>query len=168
MSTSNVNILDTPIEFLKGVGPKKAEALQKELRVFTFRDLLFHFPFRYEDRTKFALAKEVSQEGQIVQLKASIVSVEVIKGKRSSRTQAIAKDASGFINLIWFQGGKWIAENLKTDYEYVIYGKVSLYGSRKTIAHPELSLANEVSTLNKTYIYLYFLIRVIILGKNHR
>ena len=155
MSTSNANILDTPIEFLKGVGPKKAEALQKELRVFTFRDLLFHFPFRYEDRTKFALAKEVSQEGQIVQLKASIVSVEVIKGKRSSRTKAIAKDASGFINLIWFQGGKWIAENLKTDYEYVIYGKVSLYGSRKTIAHPELSLANEVSTLNKTYIPVY-------------
>ncbi len=155
MSNPNINILDTPIEFLKGVGPKKAQALQKELRVSTFRDLLFHFPFRYEDRTKFTLAKEVREEGQIVQLKATIISVEVVKGKRSSRTQAIAKDASGFINLIWFQGGKWIAENIKTGHEYVIYGKVSLYGSRKTIAHPELSLANEVSSLNKTFIPVY-------------
>lgn len=156
MNQQNTNILDTPIEFLKGVGPKKAEALQKELRVFTFRDLLFHFPFRYEDRTKFTLAKDATQEGQVVQIKATIISVEVVKGKRrSSRTQAIAKDPSGFINLVWFQGGKWIADNLKTGHEYVIYGKVSLYGSRKTIAHPELSLANESSTLNKTFIPVY-------------
>ena len=155
MSQQIENILDTPIEFLKGVGPKRAEALQKELRVFTFRDLLFHFPFRYEDRTKFIAVKDAREEGQVVQMKANIISVEVVKGKRTSRTQAIAKDASGFINLVWFQGGKWIAENLKTGYEYVIYGKVSLYGSRKTIAHPELTLANEVSTLNKTFIPVY-------------
>jgi len=83
LNQSNTNILDTPIEFLKGVGPKRAEALQKELRVYTFRDLLFHFPFRYEDRTKFTLTKDVREEGQVVQIKANIISVEVVKGKRS-------------------------------------------------------------------------------------
>lgn len=155
MSLQGEKILDTPIEFLKGVGPKKAQTLQKELRVFTFRDLLFHFPFRYEDRTNFTAAKDIRQEGQVVQLKATIISVEVVRGKRSSRTQAIAKDASGFINLVWFQGGKWIAENIKTGHEYIIYGKISLYGSRKTIAHPELSLVNEVTTENKTFIPVY-------------
>lgn len=156
MNNQESHILDTPIGYLKGVGPSKAESLQKELNVFSFGDLLFQFPFRYEDRTQFTPIKDIKQEGQTVQIKATILNVEQVKGSgRSRRTQAVAKDPSGFINLVWFQGGKWIAENIKIGHEYIIYGKVSLYGSRKTIAHPELNLYKGEKLGDKTFVPVY-------------
>ena len=150
------HILDTPIEFLKGVGPKKAATLQSELKVFTFRDLIFHFPFRYEDRTKFIAVKDLRTDNENVQIKAHIINVEQVKGNNSrKRTQAIAKDATGFLNLVWFQGGNWITENLKIGKEYIIYGKMTIYGSKKTIAHPELTLVGEEDGLDKTFVPVY-------------
>lgn len=148
------HILDTPIEFLKGVGPQRAEVLQKELRVFSFGDLLFQFPFRYEDRTSYTLIKDALSENQQVQIKATLISVDKVKGKRSSRTEAIAKDGSGFIHLVWFQGAKWILESLKPGAEYVIYGKISKYGTKKTIAHPEMRLSSEKVT-DSTFVPVY-------------
>lgn len=143
MDRSSQHILETPIEFLKGVGPQRAEVLQKELSVYTFADLLLQFPFRYEDRTKYTSIKDAVVENQPVQIKATIISVDKVKGKRNSRTEAVAKDGSGFIHLVWFQGAKWILESIKPGSEYVIYGRLTKYGTKKTIAHPELRLSSE-------------------------
>lgn len=138
------NILDTPIEFVKGVGPSKAETMQKELQVYRVRDLLFQYPFRYVDKTRFYKINELKTDGDIVQLKGKIVSLEKVKGKNNRyRLTALFKDDTGFVELIWFQGAKWLESSLKVGTEYICYGKVTIYAGKKNIPHPELELASE-------------------------
>ena len=133
------HILDTTVEYVKGIGPKKAEVLQKELRIFKVRDLLSMYPFRYVDKTKFHLIKDLRTDGDTVQLKGTLVSLEKIRGKNKRyRLQALLKDSTGFIELIWFQGVKYLADTLKEGEEYVVYGKVTIYSGKKNIAHPEM------------------------------
>ena len=134
--------LDTKIEFLKGVGPNRAETFQKELGVYSFRDLIFLFPFRYVDRTQFHLIKDARTDGDTLQLKGKLVSLERIKGKNNrSRLVGMLKDSSGFMELVWFQGVKILEGTLKEGEEYVVYGKVSIYKGKRTITHPEMELA---------------------------
>ena len=136
LSTSSY--LNTKIEFLKGVGPVRAELLSEELGIRTILDLLNHFPFRYVDRTKFHLIKD-AKDGDTVQLRGKIIEREKIKGRnRRYRLTALFKDSSGFLELTWFQGVKWIEEIIKEDVEYIAYGAVNIYKGKKTIAHPEL------------------------------
>lgn len=143
------NILDTNLEYIKGIGPKKAELLKKELKVFRVRDLLSIYPFRYIDKTKFHLIKDLRSDGDTVQLKGKLVSLEKIKGKNNRfRLQGLFKDSSGFIELIWFQGAKWLANILKEDAEYVVYGKLTIYKGKKNIAHPEMELLKERAAEN--------------------
>ncbi|MDF1698010.1 MAG: ATP-dependent DNA helicase RecG [Saprospiraceae bacterium] len=138
------NILDITLEYIKGVGPAKAELLKKELKVFRVRDLLTIYPFRYVDRTKFHLIKDLKSDGDTVQLKGKLVSLEKIKGKNNRfRLQGLFKDSSGFIELIWFQGAKWLGNVLKEDHEYVVYGKLTIYKGKKNIAHPEMELLSD-------------------------
>ena len=133
------HILDTTIEYVKGIGPKKAELIQKELKIFRVRDLLGSYPFRYVDKTKFHLIKDLRTDGDTVQLKGQLVSIEKIKGKNNRmRLQGLLKDSSGFIELIWFQGVKWLAGSLKEGDEYVVYGKVTIFNGKKNMAHPEM------------------------------
>ncbi len=138
--------LNSPIEYLKGVGPARAELLKKELGVFFIGDLLFNYPFRYIDRSKFHLIKDINQEGEMVQLKAKLISYEMIQGKKRKRLSALLKDPSGFIELVWFTGTKWIAESLKEGAEYVVYGRVNIYSGKKSIPHPELELLSVQKT----------------------
>jgi len=107
------DFLDTPIEFLKGVGPKKGEILKKEIGVFTFKDLIYHFPFRYEDRSLYAKVKDLPFIDQYVQLKGTIIHVSEVKTGRTSRLVAKFQDDTGIIDLVWFQGVKWIKPLLK-------------------------------------------------------
>ena len=108
------HILDTSLEYIKGIGPAKAEILKKELKAFRVRDLLTIYPFRYIDKTKFHLIKDLKNDGDTVLLKGKLVSLEKIKGKNNRfRLQGLFKDSSGFIELIWFQGAKWLANILK-------------------------------------------------------
>lgn len=138
------HILDTSLEYIKGVGPAKAEILKKELKVFRVRDLLTIYPFRYIDKTKFHLIKDLKYDGDTVQLKGKLVSLEQIKGKNNRfRLQGLFKDSSGFVELIWFQGAKWLANILKEDAEYVVYGKLTIYKGKKNIAHPEMELLKD-------------------------
>ena len=138
------HILDTGLEYLKGVGPAKAEVLKKDLKIFKVRDLLTIYPFRYIDKTKFHLIKDLKHDGDTVQLKGKLVSLEKIKGKNNRfRLQGLFKDSSGFIELIWFQGAKWLANILKEDAEYVLYGKLTIYKGKKNIAHPEMELLKD-------------------------
>jgi len=141
------HILDTTIEYVKGIGPKKAEVLQKELRIFKVRDLLSMYPFRYVDKTKFHQIKELRTDGDTVQLKGTLVSLEKIRGKNKRyRLQALLKDSTGFIELIWFQGVKYLADTLKEGEEYVVYGKVTIYSGKKNIAHPEMESVKKRAT----------------------
>jgi ATP-dependent DNA helicase RecG len=131
----------TSIEFLKGVGPQRAALLNKELNIFTFGDLIQHYPFRYEDRTKFYTIREVHDEMQFVQLKGSIRKKELIGTGFKKRLVAQLVDSTGEIELVWFQGINWVNDKLKTGIEYVVFGKPNLYGSKFNIAHPEIELA---------------------------
>ncbi len=130
--------LNTPIEFLKGVGPNRAELLKKEAGIFTFNDLLHYFPFRYVDRSQYHTVAELPQLDGYAQLKGKIVHVsERLIGKQN-RLIAKFQDHTGIIELVWFQGAKWIKPLLKPDVEFQVYGKAKLFGSSFNIPHPEI------------------------------
>lgn len=130
--------LSTPIEFLKGVGPNRAELLKKEAGIFTFNDLLHYFPFRYVDRSQYHTVSELPQLDGYAQLKGKIVHVsERLIGKQN-RLIAKFQDQTGSIELVWFQGAKWIKPLLKPDVEFQVYGKAKLFGSSFNIPHPEI------------------------------
>ena len=131
----------TSIEFLKGVGPQRAALLNKELSIFTFGDLMQHYPFRYEDRTKFYTIGTISDEMQFVQIKGFIKKKELIGVGFKKRLVAQMTDETGEIELVWFQGINWINEKLKPGVEYIAFGKPSRFGNKFNIAHPELDVA---------------------------
>ncbi len=135
--------LNSSIEFIKGVGPQRADLLKKELGIHTFGDALLHFPFRYEDRTTFYKIKDAKDNGVSIQLKGTIFSKELIKGQRSKRIVCILKDSSGFIELVWFKGIQAINAIVQVHQEYVVNGRITVYGGKKTMAHPELELLKE-------------------------
>jgi ATP-dependent DNA helicase RecG len=151
------NILETPIEFVKGIGPSRAETFQKELKIFTLMDMMTSYPFRYIDRTTFYLVKDINSDSELIQLKGTLVSIEKIKGKtQRSRLSAIFKDSSGFLELVWFQGVTWIDKTLKVGEEYIIFGRVTIFGGKKQMAHPEMELLAEAqNTLAKTFDPVY-------------
>jgi ATP-dependent DNA helicase RecG len=129
---------DTKIEFLKGVGPQRAALLQKELNIFTFGDLIQHYPFRYEDRTKFFKIRELNETMPSVQVRGKILRFEMIGGKRVKRLVGHFADETGEVELVWFQGIKWTLDKIKPGIEYIVFGKPNRYGRSISIAHPEI------------------------------
>lgn len=128
----------TRVEFLKGIGPKKAELLNKELGIFTYADLLQFYPFRYEDRTKFYHIRELNEQLPNVQLKGQIRTFETVGAGRKQRLVAHFYDDSGQVELVWFQGAKWIKNKIKPGVPYVVFGKPNRFGQKFSIAHPEI------------------------------
>ncbi|MBN4081621.1 ATP-dependent DNA helicase RecG [bacterium AH-315-C07] len=139
----NENILDTSIEYLKGVGPKKADLLKKELGIYHFRDLLGFYPFRYVDRTKFYKINEITEELPYIQIRGKLGAVQKIGANRAARLVASFHDETGKIDLIWFRGITWIAKFLKPNQEYVAFGKPNYYKGRPNLPHPELETIAE-------------------------
>jgi ATP-dependent DNA helicase RecG len=139
------DFLSTPIEYLKGVGPQRAELLRKEIGIHSFNDLLHYFPFRYIDRSRYYSIREAILHDGYVQLKGRITHVSDGGVGRAKKLTARVEDESGKIDLIWFQGIKWIKNSITIGEEYQIFGKVKLYGSSYTIAHPELIKMKEVT-----------------------
>jgi len=139
------HFFDTPVEYLKGVGPQRAVLLQKELRVFTFGDLIQHYPFRHEDRTRFYKAAEVTGELPAVQLRGKILRMEVMGAGYKKRLAGVFSDGTGEIELVWFQGINWVVGKIKPGVEYIVFGKPSRYGHTISIAHPEVEPATETS-----------------------
>ena len=129
----------TPIEYLKGVGPQRAELLTSEIGVRTFGDLLNYFPFRYIDRSQYHQINELISLDTYAQLKGRIIQIAESGNTRHKRLTAKFQDVSGVIDLIWFQGVKWIKPLLKVGVEYQVYGKAKQYGSTWSIPHPELT-----------------------------
>jgi ATP-dependent DNA helicase RecG len=135
------NIFDTPIEFLKGVGPARAELLRKELGISTYQDLLQYYPFRYEDRTRFYRINELEDGMPLVQVAARITSFEIVGAKYKQRLVAHVTDDTGNLELVWFKGATWIQKQLKIGVDYVIFGKPTRYGRKLNMAHPEIDVA---------------------------
>ncbi len=133
------DFLKTPIEFLKGVGPQRADLLRQELGIHTFSDLLNHFPFRYIDRSRYVTVSELSTMETAAQLRGRIIAVSESGVGRTKKLSAKFQDESGIIDLIWFQGIRWIKPLLKIGVEYQLYGKAKIYGSTWNMPHPELT-----------------------------
>jgi len=140
------NLLQTEIKFLKGVGPKRAALLEKELNISTIGDLIFYFPYKYIDRTKFYKISEIDPNLPYIQLKGKIIRGETIGHKNRQRFVAFFSDGTGEIDLVWFKGIKWIKQSLNPVKEYIVFGKPTLFGNRINIAHPEME---EVSKLDE-------------------
>lgn len=138
------HILETSIEFLKGVGPQRAELLRSELGIFTYQDLLEHYPYRYIDRSSYTSIKDLPYAENHVQVKGWIESVKEIGVGRAKKLMARFRDESGAIELIWFQGGNWIKSQLQVNVAYQLFGKPKLYGNTWNIPHPELTPWAEV------------------------
>lgn len=136
-----MSILATAIEYLKGVGPAKADLLKKELRIFRFADLLRHYPYRYADRSRFMKVIDIRDFEAEVQILGRITQIEEAGARgRGQRLVARFEDDSGAVELIWFKGISWLKRSLKLHQPYVLYGKPSLFQSRISFAHPELEL----------------------------
>jgi ATP-dependent DNA helicase RecG len=148
--------LDTPIEYLKGVGPVKGELLKNELHIHTFHDLLYHFPYRYADRTKLYKISEIREEMPYVLVKGKIITVTAHGDKRTTRLTVQFRDETGSMDLVWFQGIKWMRDVLKAGEEYIAFGKPSLYGSRLNMVHPELEKAEEGQDASSTYLKPFY------------
>jgi ATP-dependent DNA helicase RecG len=140
--------LNTSIEYLKGVGPQKAELLRKELGIFKYSDLLTFYPFRYVDRTKYYRVKEINADLPYVQLRGKIVHTKMVGVKRKQRFVATFADYTGTLELVWFQGAKWFSEKIKphATNEYIVFGKPTVFNGTFNISHPEIELVSEENT----------------------
>jgi ATP-dependent DNA helicase RecG len=139
-------IFDTRIEYLKGVGPQKGELLNKELNIFTYGEMLQHYPFRYEDRTKFFKIRELSDDLENVQVMARIKKIELIGTGGKRRLVAHVFDETGEMEMTWFKGIQWVQKKLPAGAAFIFFGKPAQFGRKWSIAHPEMepvTAANE-------------------------
>lgn len=152
-----MNLFETPIEFLKGVGPQRGDLLRKELNIHKYGDLLHLFPNRYIDKTKYFKINQLQNTNSEFQIIGKIINLKTVdQGKGKSRLVATFIDDTGQMELVWFQGQKWIRESLKINEVYVIFGKVSQFGGTFSMAHPEMDLLEEhkasiASTMQPVY-----------------
>ncbi|MEP6728480.1 MAG: ATP-dependent DNA helicase RecG [Bacteroidota bacterium] len=133
----NNSILANPIEYLKGVGPQRGDILKKELGIYTFNDLLEHFPNRHIDKTKVSLIREITPQTEFIQIAGKLISAEIVGEKRGRRLIANLRDSSGTIELVWFQGINWVEKALQLGNEYLVYGRTSFFQGIPQISHPE-------------------------------
>ena len=131
-------ILQTDIQFVPGVGPKRAGILNKELDVFTLGDLLRYYPYRYIDRSRMYYVHEIDGSMPYIQLKGKITAFETFGEGRKKRLVAHFTDGTGFIDLVWFQGIRFVESKYKANQEYIVFGKPTLFGNRWNMAHPDI------------------------------
>ncbi|MCA5005701.1 ATP-dependent DNA helicase RecG [Sphingobacterium bovistauri] len=132
----------TPIEYLKGVGPQKADVLKKELQIFTIGDLLQYYPFRYIDRTKFHKIRQLHSDLIGAQVLGRLIQLKEVGEKRAKRLVGIFKDETGSMELVWFQSVAFLQKSLKVGSAYIIYGKPTEFNGQISITHPEIELYN--------------------------
>ncbi len=148
--------LQTPIDYLKGVGPSRADLLRSELGIQTYQDLINLFPNRYLDRTKYYNINELQRNSAEVQIIGKITGFKEIAQKRGKRLVGNFQDETGRIELVWFRGQKWIRDSIQTNVPYVIFGKVNWFNGVFSMPHPELELLkvheqNLSSTMQAVY-----------------
>lgn len=133
-----VDLLQTKIEFLKGVGPKRAELLNKELSIFTYQDMLAHFPFRYVDKSKVHKVNQICSDAVYYQLVGTVSNMQSFGSPRVTRITATFTDETGSVELVWFQGLKWIRSRFRPGMKYLIFGKANFFNNRYSFVHPEV------------------------------
>ena len=133
--------LNQEIKFLSGVGPKRAELLNKELGIYTFEDLLYYFPYKYIDRSKFYQIKDLNQDLSFIQVKGKITGFDLVGEVRKKRLIAYFSDGTGVMELLWFKGLSYIQKSLLINTEYIVFGKPGYFNGKYNIIHPEVENA---------------------------
>ncbi len=146
------SILANPIEYLKGVGPQRADLLKKELNIFSFNDLLNHFPNRHIDKTKISFIRQITAQTEYIQVAGKLISVYVIGEKRSRRLVAELKDDTGSIELVWFQGINWMQKILQSGNNYLVYGRTGFFQGMPQITHPEIEPYSREKSEGKSFL----------------
>lgn len=150
-----MDILQTDIKFIPGVGPKRAETLNKEIDVFTLGDLLRWYPYRYIDKTRIYYVHEVNSSSAYIQLKGRITAFETFGEGRKRRLVGHFTDGTGFIDLVWFQGIRYIETSLRVGQEYIVFGKPSMFGNKFNIAHPDVEPYNSEADTPSGFMAMY-------------
>ena len=145
-----MDILSSSIDYLKGVGPTRADLLKKELRIFTYGDLLFHYTFMYIDRSKIHNVSELTYDMPYVQIKGVVTKLEEKGKKRAKRLIAYFKDETGIIELVWFKGARWIKSSIQINKEYIVFGKPTVFSNKLNIAHPEIDIVEQKEISSST------------------
>jgi len=140
-------VLEKELTYMKGVGPLRAELLRSELGLRTVCDLLEYFPFRYNDRSQIIRIKDIQSDATAVQLLGKIISIKEIGVAKAKRISAIFQDESGEMELVWFKGLKYLLTSIKTNSEYIVYGKPTEFKGKYNITHPELEIAEDARIL---------------------
>ena len=145
----NSALLQTPIAYLKTIGPTRAKLLKEQLGIHTYQDLLHFFPNRYVDRTQFHHINQLETSQAEVQIVGVITQIETIAQKKGSRLVAKFSDNTGAMELVWFKGAKWIKESIKPNTPYVIFGKISVFQGKFSMAHPDMELLENYQAKNR-------------------
>lgn len=140
-----IDLSSRDIKFLPGVGPHRAEILEKELGIRSFRDLLYHFPYKYVDRSRIYRISEIDGTMPYIQLRGQILSFETFGEGRQRRLVAHFSDGTGVADLVWFQGIKFVSGKYRCREEYIVFGKPTVFGGRVNIAHPDIDSADGVT-----------------------
>ena len=153
---SQSTLLSSPIEYLKGVGPLRADMLKKELNLYTFGDLLNHFPHRHIDKTQVTDIAKITPDQDFVQVKGVLMGMDTLGEKRAKRLVSQLRDSSGQIELAWFQGINWVQKQLVEGQTYIVFGRVTFFNGRAQIVHPEIepyvaATAGQKSVLEPVY-----------------
>ena len=143
------DIATRDIKYITGVGPQKADVLNKELKIFTLRDFIYYFPYKYVDRSRIYYVHEVDGNMPYIQLKGKILSFETFGEGRQRRLVGHFSDGTGVIDLVWFQGIKYITGRYKANEEYIVFGKPTVFGGRINVAHPDLDKPDELKLTSK-------------------
>lgn len=144
MSRISQEILSSPIEYLKGVGPHRATILRKELGIDTFGDLLDLFPYRHIDKSYLASISDISENTEFIQVAGYLGQLQVLGTGKSKRLVTTLRDSTGTVKMVWFQGIAWMEKNLNPGFRYRVYGRVSYYNGEAQISHPELEGFDEI------------------------
>ena len=139
-----IDLKTRDIKYLQGVGPQRAAMLNKELGIFSLHDLLYNFPYKYVDRSRLYSVREINGNMPYIQLKGQILSFETIGEGRQRRLVAHFSDGTGVVDLVWFQGIKYLMGKYKAHEEYIVFGKPTVFNGRVNIAHPDIDSSKEL------------------------
>ena len=126
------------ITYLPGVGPKRAEVLQKEVNLASYEDLLYYIPYKYMDRSRFYRVSDINGSMPYIQLKGRILSFETLGEGSAKRLIGKFSDGTGTIDLVWFKQIHWVTNKLKPDVDYIVFGKPTLFGNSFNMVHPDV------------------------------